>query len=91
MTALAEALADSGRGVLEVIPSGSIGTGEDKLDEYANAVAEAQFFARISRRKGVPVTFSTAQVPSAELVARRPKLLDQGLALSSFRRSPRAA
>jgi N-acyl-D-aspartate/D-glutamate deacylase len=65
MTALATAMADSGRGVLEVIPSGSIGTGEGKLDEYSNPLAEAQFFAQISHRTGVPVTFSTAQVPSA--------------------------
>ena len=65
MTALAMAMADSGRGVLEVIPSGSIGTGEGKLDEYSNPLAEAQFFAQISHRTGVPVTFSTAQVPSA--------------------------
>lgn len=63
IAALVEAVAASGRGVIEMIPSGATGEGGGTLNEYSNPLAEATFFGELSKRTGVPVTFTTAQVP----------------------------
>jgi N-acyl-D-aspartate/D-glutamate deacylase len=63
--ALMDAVARSGRGVVEIIPSGVAGKGRGVLDESSDPVAEAELYADLSRRTGVPVTFITLQSPGA--------------------------
>ena len=64
LLALAQAVADSGKGIVQVIPAGTVGDGGGALVEASGTREEVAMFAEISRQTGVPVTFSLAQLPN---------------------------
>jgi N-acyl-D-aspartate/D-glutamate deacylase len=60
--ALAGALRDAGRGVFQIIPSSTLGSGEALGGEPHDLMDEVALMARLSRESGRPLTFTLFQV-----------------------------
>jgi N-acyl-D-amino-acid deacylase len=63
LTQLVCAMSALGKGVLQVIPGSSFGTSAGNFFDPCTTEQEISMLARISRKSGRPVTFTTFQVP----------------------------
>jgi N-acyl-D-amino-acid deacylase len=62
LAAIAGAMRAAGRGVIEAIPAGTVGSLEALGGERAVPAAEARMLARLAAASGRPVTFTTIQI-----------------------------
>ena len=59
---LAQSLRDAQRGVFQIIPASTLGSGEEIAQEHSSLEDEIELMAQISRGSGRPLTFTLFQV-----------------------------